>query len=75
MARLAKTLVNDLSKTQKYTSLVLQLQSRKEESKSKRMTVAELGQLNLDQLPPSLGVSRTVDCYQNLEQIGEGTYG
>ncbi|CAO2830775.1 unnamed protein product [Amaranthus hypochondriacus] len=39
------------------------------------MTVAELGQLNLDQLPPSLGVSRTVDCFHNLEQIGEGTYG
>ncbi|XP_048501878.1 cyclin-dependent kinase C-1 isoform X2 [Beta vulgaris subsp. vulgaris] len=39
------------------------------------MTVAELGQLNLEELPPLQGVTRTVDCFQKLEQIGEGTYG
>ncbi|XP_021752771.1 cyclin-dependent kinase C-1-like [Chenopodium quinoa] len=39
------------------------------------MTVAQLGQLNLDELPPLRGSSRTLDRFQKLEQIGEGTYG
>lgn len=40
------------------------------------MTVAELGQLNLEELPPLRGCStRTLDCFQKLKQIGEGTYG
>ncbi|KAJ3679340.1 hypothetical protein LUZ60_017351 [Juncus effusus] len=37
------------------------------------MAVAAPGQLNLDEAP-SLG-SRSVDCFEKLEQIGEGTYG
>jgi hypothetical protein len=37
------------------------------------MAVAEPGQLNLDE-SPSWG-SRSVDCFEKLEQIGEGTYG
>ncbi|KAK1287750.1 Cyclin-dependent kinase C-1 [Acorus calamus] len=37
------------------------------------MTVAAPGQLNLDE-SPSWG-SRSVDCFEKLEQIGEGTYG
>lgn len=37
------------------------------------MAVAAPGQLNLDELP-SWG-SRGVDCFEKLEQIGEGTYG
>ncbi|KNA18765.1 hypothetical protein SOVF_067640 [Spinacia oleracea] len=39
------------------------------------MTVAELGQLNLEELPPFRGASRSLDCFQKLEQIGEGTFG
>ncbi|XP_057979446.1 cyclin-dependent kinase C-1-like [Malania oleifera] len=35
--------------------------------------MAALGQLNLDEAP-SWG-SRSVDCFEKLEQIGEGTYG
>lgn len=35
--------------------------------------MAAYGQLNVDELP-SWG-SRTVDCFEKLEQIGEGTYG
>ncbi|XP_020573002.1 uncharacterized protein LOC110019609, partial [Phalaenopsis equestris] len=38
-----------------------------------RMAVAASGQLNLDE-SPSWG-SRGVDCFEKLEQIGEGTYG
>jgi hypothetical protein len=37
------------------------------------MAVAAPGQLNLDE-SPSFG-SRSVDCFEKLEQIGEGTYG
>ncbi|KAG0468910.1 hypothetical protein HPP92_018238 [Vanilla planifolia] len=37
------------------------------------MAVAAPGQLNLDEFP-SWG-SRGVDCFEKLEQIGEGTYG
>uniref|UniRef100_A0A5B7AZZ6 Putative cyclin-dependent kinase C-1-like n=1 Tax=Davidia involucrata TaxID=16924 RepID=A0A5B7AZZ6_DAVIN len=37
------------------------------------MATAASGQLNLDELP-SWG-SRSVDCFEKLEQIGEGTYG
>jgi hypothetical protein len=37
------------------------------------MAVAAPGQLNLGE-PPSWG-SRSVDCFEKLEQIGEGTYG
>ncbi|KAE8805121.1 Cyclin-dependent kinase C-2 [Hordeum vulgare] len=37
------------------------------------MVVAAPGQLNLDEFP-SWG-SRGVDCFEKLEQIGEGTYG
>jgi hypothetical protein len=37
------------------------------------MAVAGPGQLNLDEFP-SWG-SRGVDCFEKLEQIGEGTYG
>ncbi|NP_001340101.1 cyclin-dependent kinase C-2 [Zea mays] len=37
------------------------------------MAVAVPGQLNLDEAP-SWG-SRSVDCFEKLEQIGEGTYG
>ncbi|PIA52158.1 hypothetical protein AQUCO_01000202v1 [Aquilegia coerulea] len=37
------------------------------------MAVAVPGQLNLDE-SPSWG-SRSVDCFEKLEQIGEGTYG
>lgn len=37
------------------------------------MAVAAPGQLNLDE-SPSWG-SRGVDCFEKLEQIGEGTYG
>ncbi|KAL5223262.1 hypothetical protein ABZP36_027975 [Zizania latifolia] len=37
------------------------------------MAVAAPGQLNLDETP-SWG-SRSVDCFEKLEQIGEGTYG
>ncbi|XP_021772253.1 cyclin-dependent kinase C-2-like isoform X2 [Chenopodium quinoa] len=36
------------------------------------MAVAAIGQINLQELP-SYG-SRSVDCFQKLEQIGEGTY-
>lgn len=35
--------------------------------------MAAPGQLNLDE-SPSWG-SRSVDCFEKLEQIGEGTYG
>lgn len=38
------------------------------------MTAAELGQLNLEE-SPSPRPTRTVDCFQKLQQIGEGTYG
>lgn len=31
------------------------------------------GQLNLGEVP--LGGSRGIDCFEKLEQIGEGTYG
>lgn len=37
------------------------------------MAVAGPGQLNLDEVP-AWG-SRSVDCFEKLEQIGEGTYG
>ncbi|GKV28849.1 hypothetical protein SLEP1_g37842 [Rubroshorea leprosula] len=37
------------------------------------MAVAVLGQLNVNELP--LGGSRSVDCFDKLEQVGEGTYG
>ncbi|CAA6664395.1 unnamed protein product [Spirodela intermedia] len=37
------------------------------------MAIAVPGQLNLDE-SPSWG-SRSVDCFEKLEQIGEGTYG
>ncbi|ONK75549.1 uncharacterized protein A4U43_C03F18060 [Asparagus officinalis] len=37
------------------------------------MAIAASGQLNLDEAP-SWG-SRSVDCFEKLEQIGEGTYG
>ncbi|GMN33783.1 hypothetical protein TIFTF001_004344 [Ficus carica] len=37
------------------------------------MALAALGQLNVEELP-SWG-SRSVDCFEKLEQIGEGTYG
>ncbi|XP_052196226.1 cyclin-dependent kinase C-1 [Diospyros lotus] len=37
------------------------------------MAVAAYGQLNVEDLP-SWG-SRSVDCFEKLEQIGEGTYG
>ncbi|XP_033141075.1 V-type proton ATPase 16 kDa proteolipid subunit [Brassica rapa] len=38
------------------------------------MTVAEPGKLNIEEPPPLWG-SRSVDCFEKLEQIGEGTYG
>lgn len=38
------------------------------------MAVAAFGQLNLEEPPPVWG-SRSVDCFEKLEQIGEGTYG
>ncbi|KAJ0097255.1 hypothetical protein Patl1_27219 [Pistacia atlantica] len=38
------------------------------------MAVAALGQLNVEEPPPAWG-SRSVDCFERLEQIGEGTYG
>lgn len=37
------------------------------------MAVAGPGQLNLDETP-NWG-SRSVDCFEKIEQIGEGTYG
>ena len=37
------------------------------------MAVANPGQLNLQEAP-SRG-SRSVNCFEKLEQIGEGTYG
>ena len=37
------------------------------------MAIAAPGQLNLNEVP-SWG-SRSVDCFEKLEQIGEGTYG
>ena len=37
------------------------------------MAVTAPGQLNVNE-PPSWG-SRSVDCFEKLEQIGEGTYG
>ncbi|WCJ31606.1 cyclin-dependent kinase C 1 [Euphorbia peplus] len=37
------------------------------------MAIASPGHLNLNE-PPSWG-SRSVDCFEKLEQIGEGTYG
>jgi hypothetical protein len=37
------------------------------------MALASPGQLNLDEAP-SWG-SRSVDCFEKIEQIGEGTYG
>ncbi|MFS7983144.1 putative protein-serine/threonine kinase [Helianthus anomalus] len=37
------------------------------------MAGAAYGQLNLEE-SPSWG-SRSVDCFEKLEQIGEGTYG
>ncbi|KAM7277466.1 hypothetical protein ACFE04_019332 [Oxalis oulophora] len=38
------------------------------------MAVAAPGQLNIGESAPSWG-SRSVDCFEKLEQIGEGTYG
>ncbi|KFK38426.1 hypothetical protein AALP_AA3G111700 [Arabis alpina] len=38
------------------------------------MALAAFGQLNMEEPPPILG-SRSVDCFEKLEQIGEGTYG
>ncbi|XP_019094227.1 PREDICTED: cyclin-dependent kinase C-2-like isoform X2 [Camelina sativa] len=38
------------------------------------MAAAAFGQLNLEEPPPIWG-SRSVDCFEKLEQIGEGTYG
>ncbi|KAF2537805.1 hypothetical protein F2Q68_00022992 [Brassica cretica] len=38
------------------------------------MSVADAGKLNLEEPPPLWG-SRSVDCFEKLEQIGEGTYG
>ncbi|XP_055834159.1 cyclin-dependent kinase C-1-like isoform X1 [Solanum dulcamara] len=37
------------------------------------MAVAAFGQLNFDESP--LWGSRSIDCFEKLEQIGEGTYG
>lgn len=37
------------------------------------MAMAAPNQLNISE-PPTWG-SRTVDCFEKLEQIGEGTYG
>lgn len=37
------------------------------------MAVAAFGQLNLDESP--LWGSRSIECFEKLEQIGEGTYG
>ncbi|XP_021887086.1 cyclin-dependent kinase C-2-like [Carica papaya] len=36
--------------------------------------IAEVGQLNFGEWPPR-GGSRTIDCFDKLEHIGEGTYG
>lgn len=38
------------------------------------MAVADAGKLNIEEHPPLWG-SRSVDCFEKLEQIGEGTYG
>ncbi|XP_048598399.1 cyclin-dependent kinase C-1 isoform X1 [Brassica napus] len=38
------------------------------------MAVADDGKLNIEEHPPLWG-SRSVDCFEKLEQIGEGTYG
>ncbi|VVA97097.1 unnamed protein product [Arabis nemorensis] len=38
------------------------------------MAVAAFGELNMEEAPPIWG-SRSVDCFEKLEQIGEGTYG
>lgn len=45
----------------------------KERVKQVRMAIAAPGQLNITE-SPSWG-SRSVDCFEKLEQIGEGTYG
>lgn len=37
------------------------------------MAVAAYGRLNLEESP--LWGSRSIDCFEKLEQIGEGTYG
>ncbi|KAG2317305.1 hypothetical protein Bca52824_020427 [Brassica carinata] len=38
------------------------------------MAIADFGQLNMEEPPPFWG-SRGVDCFEKLEQVGEGTYG
>ena len=46
---------------------------QKELSALANMAVATPGQLNLHESP--MWGSRSVDCFNKLEQIGEGTYG
>jgi len=46
---------------------------KKKQERRRRMAIAAPGQLNLNE-SPSWG-SRSVDCFEKLEQIGEGTYG
>ena len=46
---------------------------KKKKERRRRMAIAAPGQLNLNE-SPSWG-SRSVDCFEKLEQIGEGTYG
>lgn len=54
--------------------LKLQLIKKKKSEAQRDMAVAALGQLNVEEPPPAWG-SRSVDCFERLEQIGEGTYG
>lgn len=55
-----------------YKSIILN-KEKKSRQLQKEMAVAAYGQLNLDE-SPAWG-SRSVDCFEKLEQIGEGTYG
>jgi len=50
-----------------------QARKKKKQERRRRMAIAAPGQLNLNE-SPSWG-SRSVDCFEKLEQIGEGTYG
>lgn len=50
------------------------MKTQADRERRKEMAIAAPGQLNIEESPPVWG-SRGVDCFEKLEQIGEGTYG
>lgn len=56
-----------------YIHIYIHTEWGRDSERERVMAVAAYGQLNLDESP--VWGSRSVDCFEKLEQIGEGTYG